>query len=244
MQKRKRPPEKVNGTHKQTTNARDSQGLDNAVTLEVERTLMNSDDEEPVHNGGGLTVGRSESDSSGQVNSRRSEDEWPKRRNMSSTTNSASEGDRELRVVLWEDLATLLKVPVDDNQEPTLHNINETSEEFQSSFHSLWQQVTRHQSYKKLIDGRINSFPNGRHNPNKCIWHSCNKTLEQNNKFKKGGVSRMSADDHCIRKPVPCTYFIEHNGRTTRCVVPLPEGLRAGKVWTDIGFWVVGIPQK
>jgi hypothetical protein len=36
MQKRKRPPEKVNGTHKQTTNARDSQGLDNAVTLEVE----------------------------------------------------------------------------------------------------------------------------------------------------------------------------------------------------------------
>jgi hypothetical protein len=144
--------------------------------------------------------------------------------------------------VLWEDLPIVLQVPRKPNHNPTLHNIEEAPDELESKIRSLWGTVRQLPSYKNKLDPMVKTYRQYRKalNSTTCLrtrviaFNSKNQGI-----FKEGGAFRESADDPCIRKYLPCTYLMEHNGNPTLCVVPLPARLRTGKDWTDIAFWVL-----
>ncbi|KAI4619860.1 hypothetical protein J4E83_005717 [Alternaria metachromatica] len=57
--------------------------------------------------------------------------------------------------------------------------------------------------------------------------------------FSQGGDFMDAADDRCVKAYEPCAHFANHNGEFVIRIVPLPSTFRAGKTWTDLGYWVL-----
>ena len=73
-----------------------------------------------------------------------------------------------------------------------------------------------------------------------CIRNTIVRGSNGNNKiWGQGGHFKYSADDRCIKAGSPCAHFDTHDGEYVIRLVPLPRGLRAGKTWTDLGYWVL-----
>jgi hypothetical protein len=56
--------------------------------------------------------------------------------------------------------------------------------------------------------------------------------------YSRSGRFKETADDRCIREHRPCAHFARFNNQYIIYLVPLPEGLRKGQRWTQIGYWV------
>jgi len=57
--------------------------------------------------------------------------------------------------------------------------------------------------------------------------------------YKQGRLLVNTADDRCTKVGEPCAHFVEQDGRIVICLVPLPRQFRDGKIWTEVGYWVV-----
>jgi hypothetical protein len=94
---------------------------------------------------------------------------------------------------------------------------------------------------KKRYHG-MQTKPQNRLNKEECIRCQFMETSKGGRRsdgyYTNGGEVNKSADDMCIERRSPCVYMVRHNGACTLCIVPLPAGLRVGKRWDELGYWV------
>ena len=142
-------------------------------------------------------------------------------------------------------LPILFSVPSECNNH-TIHLIEELPQGTRKEL------ALRHERASKANRSRAVSYKTILKNPEKymekhfCVFGLLLRDTHQMNRgklihpdtFVCGGTHRVSADDKCILKSQPCVHIIEYKGAHALCIVPLPEGLRDEKTWTDLGYWV------
>jgi hypothetical protein len=110
--------------------------------------------------------------------------------------------------------------------------------ELQRRFHETW---TSSGKRKNCYRG-MQSKPQNRLNKGVCIrfqFLETGRTGRRSDGYYVGGEAKKSADDMCIEHRCLCLYMIKHNGVCALCIVPLPAGLRVGKMWNELGYWVI-----
>jgi hypothetical protein len=154
------------------------------------------------------------------------------------TADTRLDGHDKERLV-WEDLPVVLQVPGKASNDPFLYNIDNLPEAARSRIRSQWNGVGKFATYKHKLDAMLKYYRKNLGLLTCLRTHIIPNVQKRKSIFNDGGVSKESACDQCIRNHVPCTYLIEVGGNPTLCVVPLPEGLRVGKEWRDVEFWVM-----
>jgi hypothetical protein len=71
-----------------------------------------------------------------------------------------------------------------------------------------------------------------------CVYSLVVRGGRSRIKFSRGGRPKETADDRCIRERRPCVHFTRFNDQYVICLVPLPEGVRKNRRWTQLSYWI------
>jgi len=135
-------------------------------------------------------------------------------------------------------LPIVLSVP-EENGEVTLKSINKLSNKPRSKLKQLFDDMWSANESRQKCYRRIAKHPEKYLEKPMCVRDI---VLRGRNVSVQGTIFRdkdkVSADDRCFKAKEPCAYLVMHKGTPTLRIVPLPEDLRSGMSWRNLGFWV------
>jgi hypothetical protein len=128
-------------------------------------------------------------------------------------------------------------LPQTDTFEDIAHLPTNVRAELQHRFHAMCTASEKRKERYRAMQNR----PQNRLNRDECIRCQLTKTGKNRRAdgyYTQGGEVKKSADDMCIERSSPCVHVVRHNGVCSWCIVPLPAGLRVGKKWDELEYWV------